>query len=128
MAETPRLRRAYGPLVDAVGRMPAKVHTKLLIAFLGTSILFVASGSSGSGAQAVERPVGTLGGLQERNFAYGQLQRDAAYVRALMAGERREILLQGLARSAGEQSRAEGCRDRQRHSERRGSDRSGHGR
>jgi signal transduction histidine kinase len=86
MAETPRLRRAYGPLVDAVGRMPAKVHTKLLIAFLGTSILFVAVGLLGLGVlrQSNDR-VGTLGGLQERNFAYGQLQRDAAYVRALMA-------------------------------------------
>jgi signal transduction histidine kinase len=86
MPETLRLRRAYGPLVDAVGRMPAKVHTKLLIAFLGTSILFVAVGLLGLGVlrQSNDR-VGTLGGLQERNFAYGQLQRDAAYVRALMA-------------------------------------------
>jgi signal transduction histidine kinase len=29
--------------------------------------------------------VGALGGLQERNYAYGQLQRDAANVRALLA-------------------------------------------
>jgi signal transduction histidine kinase len=80
------LRRAYDPLVNAVGRMPAKVHTKLLIAFLGTSILFVAVGLLGLGVlrQSNDR-VGTLGGLQERNFAYGQLQRDAAYIRALMA-------------------------------------------
>jgi signal transduction histidine kinase len=87
MAETPRpLHRAYDPLVDAVGRMPAKVHTKLLIAFLGTSILLVAVGLLGLRVlgQSNDR-VGALGGLQERNFAYGQLQRDAAYVRALMA-------------------------------------------
>jgi signal transduction histidine kinase len=87
MAETRRpLSRAYDPLVDAVGRMPAKVHTKLLIAFLGTSILFVAVGLLGLRVlgQSNDR-VGTLGGLQERNYAYAQLQRDASNVRALMA-------------------------------------------
>jgi signal transduction histidine kinase len=87
MAETRRpLSRAYDPLVDAVGRMPAKVHTKLLIAFLGTSILFVAVGLLGLRVlgQSNDR-VGTLGGLQQRNYAYGQLQRDASNVRALMA-------------------------------------------
>jgi signal transduction histidine kinase len=86
MAETPRLHRPYDPLVDTVGRMPAKVHTKLLIAFLGTSILLVAVGLLGLRVlgQSNDR-VGALGGLQERNFAYGQLERDAAHVRALMA-------------------------------------------
>jgi hypothetical protein len=87
MAETRRpLSRAHDPLVDAVGRLPARVHTKLLIAFLGTSILLVAVGLLGLRVlgQSNDR-VGALGGLQERNFAYGQLQRDAAYVRALMA-------------------------------------------
>jgi signal transduction histidine kinase len=80
------LRVAYDPLVDAVGRVPAKVHTKLLIAFLGTSILLVTLGLLGLRVlgQSNDR-VGVLGALQERNFAYGQLQRDAAYVRALMA-------------------------------------------
>ena len=87
MPETRRpLSRAYDPLIDAVGRTPAKVHTKLLVAFLGTSILFVAVGLLGLRVlgQSNDR-VGTLGGLQERNYAYAQLQRDAANVRALMA-------------------------------------------
>jgi signal transduction histidine kinase len=87
MAETRRpVNRAYDPLVDAVGRMPATVHTKLLIAFLGTSILLVGVGLLGLRVlgQSNDR-VGTLGGLQQRNYAYAQLQRDAANVRALMA-------------------------------------------
>ena len=87
MAETRRpVSRAHDPLVDAVGRLPAKVHTKLLIAFLGTSILFVAVGLLGLRVlgQSNDR-VGTLGGLQERNYAYAQLQRDASNLRALMA-------------------------------------------
>ena len=80
MPETRRpLSRAYDPLIDAVGRTPAKVHTKLLVAFLGTSILFVAVGLLGLRVlgQSNDR-VGTLGGLQERDYAYAQLQRDAA--------------------------------------------------
>ena len=78
--------RAYDPVVDAVGRMPAKVHTKLLTALLGTSILLVAVGLLGLRVlgQSDDR-VSILGELQERNLGYGQLQRDAAYVRALMA-------------------------------------------
>src|SRR4029450_7521108 len=87
MAETRRpLSRAYDPLVRGCGRMPAKVHTKLLIAFLGTSILLLGIGLLGLRVlgQSNDR-VGTLGGLQERNYAYAQLQRDAANIRALMA-------------------------------------------
>jgi signal transduction histidine kinase len=80
------LSRGYDPLVRAVGRLPAKVSTKLLIAFLGTSLLLVTVGLFGQRVlgQSNDR-VGSLGALQERAFAYGQLQRDAWNVRALLS-------------------------------------------
>ena len=87
VAESRRpLSRGYDPLVRAVGRLPAKVSTKLLIAFLGTSLLLVTVGLFGQRVlgQSNDR-VGSLGALQERAFAYGQLQRDAWNVRALLA-------------------------------------------
>jgi signal transduction histidine kinase len=69
-----------------MGRLPAKVHTKLLIAFVGTSVLLVALGLLGQRVlgQSNERVV-SLGALQKRAFGYGQLQRDASHVRALLA-------------------------------------------
>jgi signal transduction histidine kinase len=87
VAESRRpLSRAYDPLVRAVGRLPAKVSTKLLIAFMGTSLLLVTVGLFGQRllGQSNDR-VGSLGALQERAFAYGQLQRDAWNVRALLS-------------------------------------------
>ncbi len=80
------LSRGSDPLVRAVGRLPAKVHTKLLIAFVGTSVLLVAIGLLGQRVlgQSNDRVV-SLGTLQQRAFAYGQLQRDAFYVRALLS-------------------------------------------
>jgi signal transduction histidine kinase len=87
VAETRRpLSRGYDPLVRAVGRLPAKVSTKLLIAFMGTSLLLVTVGLFGQRVlgQSNDR-VGRLGALQERAFAYGQLQRDAWHVRALLS-------------------------------------------
>jgi signal transduction histidine kinase len=97
-AEAPRRREATlgapgapgtrgdGALVRAVGRLPVTVRTKLLIAFLGTSLLLVAVGLLGLRVlgQSNDR-VGSLGSLQVRAFAYGQLQRDAWHVRALLA-------------------------------------------
>ena len=87
VAESRRpLSRGYDPLVRAVGRLPAKVSTKLLIAFMGTSLLLVTVGLFGQRVlgQSNDR-VGSLGALQERAFAYGQLQRDAWNVRALLS-------------------------------------------
>jgi signal transduction histidine kinase len=81
-----RLSRGHDPLVRAVGRLPAKVHTKLLVAFVGTSVLLLTLGVLGLRVlgQSNDR-VGDLGALRERAFAYGQLQRDAWHVRALLA-------------------------------------------
>jgi signal transduction histidine kinase len=72
--------------VRAVGRLPAKVHTKLLVAFVGTAVLVVAVGVLGLRVlgQSNDR-VGTLGALQERASAYAELRRDTAQVRLLLA-------------------------------------------
>ncbi|MGH2590781.1 MAG: ATP-binding protein [Actinomycetota bacterium] len=80
------LSRGYDPLVRAVGRLPAKVNAKLLIAFLGTSALLLTVGVLGLRVlgQSNDR-VGDLGALRERAFAYGQLERDAWHVRALLS-------------------------------------------
>jgi signal transduction histidine kinase len=72
-------------LVRGVGRLPARVHTKLLIAFVGTAALVVAVGLLGLGVlrQSNDR-VERLGSLQERALAYGYLERDTRNVRLLM--------------------------------------------
>ena len=86
----PRRRRARSPdestLVRAVARLPARVHTKLLVAFVGTVLLVVAVGALGLRllGESNER-VETLGALQERTFKYGQLQSDAEQIRQLLA-------------------------------------------
>ncbi|HJU57236.1 MAG TPA: HAMP domain-containing sensor histidine kinase [Actinomycetota bacterium] len=73
-------------LVRVVGRLPARVHTKLLIAFVGTAVLLVAVGALGLRvlAQSNDR-VSELGPLQERAAAYGKLQSDISNVRLLLA-------------------------------------------
>jgi signal transduction histidine kinase len=73
-------------LVRAVGRLPARVHTKLLIAFVGTAVLLVAVGALGLRvlAQSNDR-VSELGPLQERAAAYGELQSDTSNVRNLLS-------------------------------------------
>ena len=80
------LTRAADQLGRAVGRLPARVHTKLLIAFVGTAVLLVVVGALGLRvlAQSNDR-VGRLGPLQERAAAYGRLQSDTAHVRLLLA-------------------------------------------
>jgi signal transduction histidine kinase len=73
-------------VVRAVGRIPAKVHTKLLIAFLGTVVLVVAIGVLGLRvlSQSNDR-VATLGALQGRAAAYSTLQGDTWHIRLLLA-------------------------------------------
>jgi signal transduction histidine kinase len=72
-------------VVRVVGRLPAKVHTKLLIAFVGTSVLVVALGLLGLRVlgQSNDR-VGRLGTLQERTLAYGKLESDTRSIRLLL--------------------------------------------
>jgi signal transduction histidine kinase len=62
------------------------VHTKLLVAFVGTAVLVVVLGVLGLRllGQSNER-VETLGTLQQRAFMYGKLRSDALHVRQLQA-------------------------------------------
>jgi signal transduction histidine kinase len=82
-----RLLSRADPVVRAVARLPVKVRTKLLIAFVGTSLLLVTVGLLGQIVlgQSNDR-VGNLGALARRASAYGQLQRDAKHVRELLSG------------------------------------------
>jgi signal transduction histidine kinase len=87
---TPAARRSPPRLSDAalvrgVGRLPAKVHTKLLIAFVGTAALVVAVGLLGLRVlgQSNDR-AGRLGVLQERALAYGKLESDTRHIRLLL--------------------------------------------
>jgi signal transduction histidine kinase len=79
-------RRGIDSLVRAVARLPATVRTKLLIAFVGTSLLLVAVGLLGQLVlgQSNDR-VASVGPLQERAVEYGQLQADAGYLRTVLA-------------------------------------------
>jgi signal transduction histidine kinase len=88
-ASVARRRRLTGgdnPLVRAVGRVPARVHAKLLVAFVGTAVLVVVIGLLGLRllGQSNDRVLG-LGALQERAFAYGKLQSDVHNIRVLLA-------------------------------------------
>jgi signal transduction histidine kinase len=85
-ASTKQWKLGRDPLVRAVGRVPANVHTKLLIAFVGTSVLLVAVGLLGLRVlgQSNDR-VESVGPLQDRAIAYAKLQRDAEHIRLLLA-------------------------------------------
>src|ERR671924_396318 len=80
------LSSADNPLVRTVARLPAGVHVKLLIAFVGTALLVVGVGLLGLRllGQSNER-VEALGTLQVRAFAYGKLRSDALHVRLLLS-------------------------------------------
>jgi signal transduction histidine kinase len=80
------LSRRDNPLIRAVGRLPARVHTKLLIAFVSTAVLVVVVGLLGLRVLGESNDrVGTLGALQDRAFAYGKLQSDTSHIRLLLA-------------------------------------------
>jgi len=80
------LNRAVYPLVRAVGRVPATVHAKLLVAFVGTVVLLVVLGVLGLRVMGDSNDrVVTLGALQQRATAYRELQTGAREVRQLLA-------------------------------------------
>jgi signal transduction histidine kinase len=84
-----RVRRVSGRnnrLVRAVGRLPARVRTKLLVAFVGTAVLVVMVGLLGLRVLGDSQDrVTRLGALQQRASAYSKLQSDASHVRLLLA-------------------------------------------
>jgi signal transduction histidine kinase len=73
------------PVARGVSRLPANVHTKLLIAFVGTAALAVAVGILGLRVlgQSNDRAE-RVGALQERALAYGSLQSDTRSIRRLL--------------------------------------------
>ncbi len=79
-------RRRIDSFGRAVARVPVTVRTKLLIAFVGTSLLLVAVGLLGQLVlgQSNDR-VASVGPLQERAVQYGQLQAAARHVRNVLA-------------------------------------------
>jgi signal transduction histidine kinase len=80
------LTPADNPVVRAVGRAPAGVHAKLLVAFVGTALLVVVLGVLGLRLLGESnKRVETLRTLQVRAFAYGKLRSDASHVRLLLA-------------------------------------------
>ena len=84
-----RAQRLHGlsdsALVRGIGRLPAKVHTKLVIAFIATALVVVVVGLIGlrvlgDSNERVER----LGALQERANAFGKLESDTRSIRLLL--------------------------------------------
>ena len=80
------LSRIRDPLVRVVSRLPAAVHTKLLIAFVGPVVLLVVLvvlglNVLGESNARVER----LGTLQLRATAYNEIQTYATQLRVLLA-------------------------------------------
>jgi signal transduction histidine kinase len=80
------LSRIDDPLVRTIARLPVTVRTKLLIAFIGTSMLLVAVGLLGQVVlgQSNDR-VASLGAIQERAIAYGQLRQRVLDLRQVLA-------------------------------------------
>jgi len=80
------LSPADNPLVRVVGRVPAGVHVKLLVAFVGTALLVVILGALGLRllGQSNDR-MEKLGALQARAAAYGKLQSDAGNINDLLS-------------------------------------------
>ena len=73
------------PIARAVARVPANVRTKLLIAFVGTSLLLVAVGLLGQLVlgQSNDR-VASVGPLQKRAVQYSQLEAEAENLRGIL--------------------------------------------
>jgi signal transduction histidine kinase len=79
------LSTSDNPLVRAVGRLPVRVRTKLLVAFVGTVLMLVVVGILGLRVLGQSnRRVETLGTLQLRAAAYRGLQTEASQVRVLL--------------------------------------------
>jgi signal transduction histidine kinase len=73
-------------LVRLVGRIPTKVRTKLLVAFVGTAVLVVLVGLLGLRVLGQSNArVQRLAALQQRAGVYGELESQAAQVRLLLA-------------------------------------------
>ena len=81
-----RRQRIRDPLVHVVARLPVTVRTKLLVAFVGTSLLLVAVGLLGQLVlgQSNDR-VASVRALQERAVEYSRLKAAAESLRDVLA-------------------------------------------
>jgi signal transduction histidine kinase len=80
------LGRADNPLVRAVARLPVKVRTKLLVAFLTIATLLVVIAFLGLRVLGQSNTrADRLGALQARVAGYGQLEANAKAMRRLLA-------------------------------------------
>src|SRR5581483_10256849 len=85
-ADAHRLSRADNPLVRAVGRLPVKVRTKLLVAFAGIAALLVVVAALGLRVLGQSNArVTSLGTLQLRAATYQSLQTQSQQLRQLLA-------------------------------------------
>jgi signal transduction histidine kinase len=76
---------ADNPLVRAVGRVPATLQRKLLVALVGIVALLVVVGILGLRVLGDSNDrVDALGSLQQRASAYGELHTDSAEIRVLL--------------------------------------------
>ena len=92
------LSRGDDPLVRAVGRLPAKVHTKLLIAFVGTArAARRRRPARAARPRAVERPRREPRGAPGASLRVRQAPERRRARSSAPRGERRPGLLQGLA-------------------------------
>jgi signal transduction histidine kinase len=97
--------RGRNRVVRAVARLPATVHTKLLVAFVGTVVLLVVLGILGLRVLGDSNDrVEALGTLQVRATVYQQLETQAAQIRLLLSvrsgGADLAIMLGGTPASA----------------------------
>jgi signal transduction histidine kinase len=80
--ESRRLSRIVDLIVRAVARVPVTVRTKLLIAFVGTSLLLVAVGLLGQLVLGRSNDrVASIRALQQRTVEYARLKAAAEYLR-----------------------------------------------
>ena len=78
-------RRIGDPFVRAIARLPVNVRTKLLVAFVGTSLLLVAVGLLGQVVLGRSNDrVASVRPLQKRAVEYSQLQAQARYLRNVL--------------------------------------------
>jgi signal transduction histidine kinase len=78
-------RLSEGVLVRGVGRVPATIHTKVLIAFVGIAVLVLAVGLFGVRVLAESNDrVGRLGALQVRANAFAKLESETRGIRLLL--------------------------------------------
>jgi signal transduction histidine kinase len=79
-------RRIGDPFVRAVARLPANVRTKLLIAFVGISLLLVAVGVLGQIVLGRSNDrVASVGQLQKRAVGYSKIRAEAEQLREVLS-------------------------------------------